>query len=363
MFTKDYHSTNFITGLRAIAILMVFLIHSGGAGLQEVFNFGTRIVNMGKYGVDIFFVVSGFTIFYQFFKRHYSFRDFMKIRILRVSVPYFPIILFLYFYILLGGHSTNSWALGLNNGIIDLTNLFTHIFYISYINIKYANTIIGVEWTLSIEVFFYILLGLMIYKFKSLSSIKNTILFLVIFFIIGICIIYLGKISDKQLFINWLPFRYGYMFLLGGLAYHLREYIYDKFNNITISNLSNFIISFWVISFIIFLTDDSIPDIRILNELFFTIFTFLLIIFVNNNSILSNLFTNKLMIFLGNISFSFYLIHMLILKANIFDLGIENKILEFIYLFSVTIIFSTIYYYLFEIRIYQNLKNKIREYK
>jgi peptidoglycan/LPS O-acetylase OafA/YrhL len=65
---RHYGGTEFITGLRAIAVFLVFLIHSGGGGLREVSEFLNTFVNFGKYGVQIFFVISGFTIFYQLYE-------------------------------------------------------------------------------------------------------------------------------------------------------------------------------------------------------------------------------------------------------------------------------------------------------
>ena len=55
---KKYNDTNYITGLRAFAALGVVLIHSGGAGLREFGNIGNFIVDLGRTGVFVFFVVT-----------------------------------------------------------------------------------------------------------------------------------------------------------------------------------------------------------------------------------------------------------------------------------------------------------------
>ncbi|CAA6820114.1 MAG: Unknown protein [uncultured Sulfurovum sp.] len=360
MLSRNYHSTNFITGLRAIAVLMVFMIHAGGGGLREMFSFGERFENMGKYGVDIFFVISGFTIFYQFYNKNYSLRNFLILRLLRVSIPYYPIIIVLSLYSFLGGRDYNYWAIKFCDGSIDIVNFFTHIFYISYIDLKYANTIIGVEWTLAIEVFYYFLLGYMIYVLKKLSSIKSVMFYLVLSFILSIGLVFIGKLMTNALFISWMPFKYGYMFLLGGLAYHLREHIHQKYNKAKINNFSNITIIIVTLLFFIFMFATFIPNKTTINQLFFSLLTFLLIVFVDDNSSFSKIFTNKIMIFLGSISFSFYLIHLLILKFRIFVTGIESEFLLFIYFFSIIVLISTIYYYVFEIIIYRKFKNKIK---
>ncbi len=48
MVDKNYGDTNFLTSMRAIAILLVFLIHSGGGGLRLLSGWGDHLVDCGK---------------------------------------------------------------------------------------------------------------------------------------------------------------------------------------------------------------------------------------------------------------------------------------------------------------------------
>lgn len=51
----------YIDALRGIAIALVFVVHAGGrAGVDGVLN---KVVSAGQYGVQLFFVISAFTIF------------------------------------------------------------------------------------------------------------------------------------------------------------------------------------------------------------------------------------------------------------------------------------------------------------
>jgi len=52
----------YLDGLRAIAALMVFLIHSGAPALRAAGPIGNSIVDHGKYGVTVFFVVSAYSL-------------------------------------------------------------------------------------------------------------------------------------------------------------------------------------------------------------------------------------------------------------------------------------------------------------
>jgi peptidoglycan/LPS O-acetylase OafA/YrhL len=48
---RHYDGTNFITGLRAIAVLMVFLIHSGGGGFVKLTIFSIILLTMEDMGL------------------------------------------------------------------------------------------------------------------------------------------------------------------------------------------------------------------------------------------------------------------------------------------------------------------------
>jgi len=114
---NHYKSTEFITGLRGIAALLVFLIHSGG-GLRSLSPVANAFVDWGKYGVDIFFVISGFTIFYQFYEKGYHLRYFLMQRILRISSPYWPLLLLLFLMGLMNVPlGSNPWGHGLKGPI------------------------------------------------------------------------------------------------------------------------------------------------------------------------------------------------------------------------------------------------------
>jgi len=228
MILKDYKSTNFITSLRAVAVLLVFFTHffNNLKLANPTINFLSEI---GKCGVEIFFVISGFTIFSQFFSEKYNFKNFIAIRLGRISIPYYPLLFLVIIYLLAGGHNFNPCAEIFNYNHLSITNIIAHIFYLNSFSTHFANTILGIEWTLGIEVFFYLFFGaiiaLKIFKLKTV----HFVIFGTFFFILFLSIHYLHfiKIIDYYTTI-WLPFRYGYMFWLGGLAYYLRTFNYKK---------------------------------------------------------------------------------------------------------------------------------------
>lgn len=356
MINRHYKSTEFITGLRAIAVMMVFLIHSGGAGLREFGHIGNKIVDFGQYGVEIFFVISGYTIFYQIFYKKYTMKDFIIIRLFRISIPYFPIVILLFILSQFGFTYPNNWVIELNKGLIDFQNLLVHLFYISFINIKYANSIIGVEWTLSIEVFYYLLIAIMIFKMSCLSNSKSIFLVLISFFLFAIfSLIVFKKFHFNNLYIHWLPLKYGYMFILGGLSFFLREKLEKQFSQQFLHKISNVSIILIPSVITLFITTDKMASIGIVNELFFATITFFLIVFVRDSATLTRLLTNKIMVFFGSISFSFYLIHLIVitLLKYYWNITLEEM---FIVSLCIAVIISFIWYIIFENKIYRSVK-------
>ena len=357
---RNYKGTNFITGLRAVAIFLVFLIHSGGGGLRELGGAYNLFVDFGKYGVSMFFVISGFTIFHQLFSGNYTLSNFLKIRISRISIPYFPIILFIFIYINMGGEQFNGWANKFNNGEISIDNLFAHLTYLASFNLKYANTIIGVEWSLHIEILFYFTFGYLIANNFLKTGFKNLFFSLILTIFVAAFILYLGYIDKvDRLLVHWMPFRYAWMFLLGGIGYHYRNIANLKLTKKTLYTLSNTSIFLFITCVFFLLNLEEINGVKLVNEGIFAALTFILIVFVRDGAIFSIILNNKLSIWLGTISFSFYLFHNIFIQAKLFNYFTNSAISLLIANFILTALISHLWYNTFEVRIYKKVKRYI----
>ena len=144
---------------RGTAALMVVLHHTIGSlkYYHKIdYPFLDVVAYLGKFGVDFFFVLSGFIITYSAYYKYNepnSFRNYIKNRLIRIYVPYLPIgvfMLFLYFF--LPGISNNS------RDISTLTSLTL---------IPYGNPALSVAWTLSFELIFYLLFSISFISKKS----------------------------------------------------------------------------------------------------------------------------------------------------------------------------------------------------
>ena len=361
MIQRDYKDTNFLTSLRAIAIFLVFLIHSGGGGLRELGSFANSIVDMGKYGVEIFFVISGYTIFSQFFSEKHSISKFLLIRVARISIPYFPIILIVFVFIGIGGYQFNYWAIQFNAGKIDLLNLIAHVLYISPYNLNWQNTIIGIEWTLGIEVFYYVVLGLLIHmKLLSLRW-RSFITFFAIFLLLAFSQRLLTKyLGVDQLFLHWTPMGYGYMFLFGGFAFFLRTLLATQ-SILTISKplLSDIVLlSLGGVFMVLPIMSRHVSRSADMNEISFVLGTFLVVTFFSNTSTLARILNNNILTFFGSISYSFYLIHYIVIM-NLPKFG--HSTLDFLMQLVCTTLVSFTWYYIFEKIIYGRVKMNIKK--
>lgn len=177
---KDTHIPE-LDGIRAIAVLMVFLYHSWGViGTPKLLFMGTDLsflITWGHAGVNLFYILSGFLLFMPFAKRHYEEKEPPKLwsyffkRALRILPLYYS---YLIITILLTRTDLISTA-GLKTVVINF--LFLQNFFRDHM-------INGVTWTLAIEVQFYLLLPIVARFFvgkKSLISFLLSILVVMLY--------------------------------------------------------------------------------------------------------------------------------------------------------------------------------------
>jgi exopolysaccharide production protein ExoZ len=164
---------NSIQALRGIAALLVVSTHvetalreNGLTGIPWPSKAG-GLSGFGGVGVDIFFIISGFIMVYvgvRYFRGEGSVQDFLLRRVLRIY-PLYWLVTFL-----LIGAATAKTLLGLMNGqpltqtldfdlqwhrLLGALTLFP-----TYNELGNIQPIVGVGWTLSYEVFFYLVFAL-----------------------------------------------------------------------------------------------------------------------------------------------------------------------------------------------------------
>lgn len=138
--------------LRGLAAVIVLLHHEALSLANPNIRITNKVLNVGWFGVDIFFVLSGFIIFYSNFSNigvKHKTKEYFYRRLIRIYPVYWIVTLFA---ILLYKSAKNNFKLELGYAIK------------SFLLIPQANKpIVTVGWTLTYELFFYLMFGLLIY--------------------------------------------------------------------------------------------------------------------------------------------------------------------------------------------------------
>jgi peptidoglycan/LPS O-acetylase OafA/YrhL len=329
MFKKDnFAETKYLTGLRAYAALFVFFIHSGGFGLREFSVYTNRIVDFGKYGVIIFFVLSAYTICMSIDKQeNFNYKNYIVKRFFRIAPLYYFILILAFF---LGG---SDYYLNLFKVENNFYNLFLHFSFLNVFNFKYQNNIIGVEWSVPIEFFYYFFIPLVYFYYKKNN--KKVIIGSLIASVISIFGFILYSYFFSIDLFNWSLAKYAFSFNFGIVLYILlKGKILISKNETDLS-----LVLLFVLLAVFILFDFNYKD------LFVTIFTgFLLLLFQNASRIKEILFENKVIMFLGTISYSIYLIHVLFFNQLKEIINTSNPFI----IFGLVILLSSISYYFIE---------------
>jgi exopolysaccharide production protein ExoZ len=168
--------------LRALAAWMVVFHHYN----QVIFDwdmgnsilgaqFGDFFKVYGKLGVDIFFVISGFIMFYSLHRSPTSSGKFIINRIVRVV----PVYWFYTFLLLL----LTTFSIAETSSQFTFVSLIKSLLFIPHDNPSEtlgAFPFLTVGWTLNFEMFFYVTLACMLAVFKNKAVIGTFILLLVL---------------------------------------------------------------------------------------------------------------------------------------------------------------------------------------
>ena len=293
---KHASRLHFLDGLRGIAILLVVLYHAYADWPQElpyheqyadIFLF-----HFGKYGVQLFFIISGFVIAMTLEKCK-SFWDFMFRRWLRL----FPAMLVASLIILMTAPLFTARPYGVPS-LQDLLPGLTFIepeFFRLFFD-KNQGVLEGLFWTLFVEMKFYILAGLMYFTIGP----KKMIAVLITMFFSSIALEFANphlsptvadKLDTLYHYLNWA--HYGW-FAAGALFY---QYYVSKNRWVWFAAL--------VVALIAARCLGGLPT-KSMAYASILVFTFAFSMF---NPIVQKMLSNKFLVFIGFISYPLYLVH------------------------------------------------------
>jgi peptidoglycan/LPS O-acetylase OafA/YrhL len=300
-------------GLRAYAALLVFLVHYFDAYGRELLKVDLNNVRLSQitdlqvgivywlfashYGVDIFFFLSGFLICRMLAKSEFNFFYFIKNRVLRIY-PAALGSLCMWAYIRIG---IQGWY------DFDLSQLFGNLAFLNAVPalaIKPYNT---VTWSLFYELVFYLTFPLIMLFPSSDRRLSGGNL--VVFGLIYMCLI--SQLGG--MFIRFL------MFFVGAL---MATFSTGQLKTIAQRTPVGLVIVSYVGSTLVFAE-------YLRYEYFIPLFAFTTFFFVVkvlfSKSVLYRFFTFTPFRYLGNISYSFYLMH---------NIGIELIMYRYRYIFE-----------------------------
>ncbi len=262
--------------LRAFAAINVVYLHVliGGESYGKstiVFPF---LGGWGANGVDIFFVISGFVMIYTQSINPKTTLNFYRSRILRIVPIYWLITSFIIIIYIFFPGLFKSFT-------IDFKSSISSFLFISQLT-NNSNPIINLGWTLEWEMLFYLIFGMALY-FKTIKKIISFIFFMMIFIFL---------ISKKLYFLE---------FFLGVIT----GYIYINFRKVN-QNIGISILIIGIFTLLMSINQSS----ELINYDRFIIWGLpaTLIVF---GAIYSKQIKNKFLLYLGDASYSIYLLQIL----------------------------------------------------
>lgn len=229
-----------IDSLKGIAICGVVMIHSGAGALPSVWGV---IGNAGKYGVQLFLLISGYLAYAslerQFGNRYegITFKTILpwwKKKIIRLLPLYYVAIVLA---LLLEGTGERFWLGSCEK--ITFMNVLSHFLFLHGMNPYHVNSIIGGEWYLAVLVAYFFLAP---WLYKYINSFKRAGLLFLVSTVAGhfinnfaVNIVLIRDVYIWEDFIRtfWLPAQFPVL-ALGGVLYfllHNKRFMVEKNGN------------------------------------------------------------------------------------------------------------------------------------
>ena len=293
-----------IDSLRAISVLGVIIYHS------KIYFFGELFFQGGYFGVDIFFVISGYlitSIIYEELKKNkFSLKKFYIKRCRRI----FPALIFtILISLLLSWYSVMpvsfvEYAKSIISSLIFVSNYYFYFSGLEYGAVSGLLKPLLHTWSLAIEEQFYIIFPLLfIFGFTKFR--KNLTLYLgIILFVSFITAIYYSDFAPNFNF-----------YFIGSRAWELLVgsllFLFSQRSNLQIKTIySNFSTFFGLLLiFISFQFNYDTNPTPNLNTLLPLLGASIIIFTYKKEGFLNLLFINKFVLKIGLISYSLYLLH------------------------------------------------------
>ena len=291
----------YIDALRGVAIIAVICVHTGQHGSYVHPGVFKSIIVQGARGVQLFYLVSAFTLFLSFDYRSKieanPNRNFFIRRFFRIAPLYY---LGIVYYLFQNGLGPRYWLGDCES--ITIGNIISNLTFIHGVNPYWITSLVPGGWSITVEMTFYAIVP---FLFKRLKSTNQAVTFTLVCFLVSLLLQFILKdisiISSERLWNEylflWFPNQIA-LFGLGIIAYFI---IIKK--DKTVSGLNYLIIS---ILLMLNFAWSYIPK-HFLFGLSFLVL--ILALSIKENPLI----VNRITMFLGKISYSGYLTHFAVL--------------------------------------------------
>lgn len=345
-----------LTSLRFFFAFFVFLSHISFVKSNNViYNWLQRNVFFEGYmGVSFFFILSGFVLSYsykeKFLNKKITRKDFYTARFARIYPLHFLTLII-------------SIPIIYPKESIDVLNLIANVLLLQSFSFDdyHFFSLNPPAWSISDEMLFYLLFPFIIILFQKIKIIK-TLFYSLIPIALVISILFTHSQDHKNIFyVN--PWIRCFDFILGIILFDIYQNKKQTISFLTYKKATIFEICTLLIFIIFFAFHNYIQRGFRFSIYYWIPMCFIIFTFAMNKGFFSKLLSNSKLVFLGEISFSFYMIHFLIIAIGI---KIKNKyladfndIILSLICFLTTIALSYIAYIYFEKPINKLLKRKI----
>lgn len=330
MFIKKISTQNNFDILRLVLAVLVFFTHWNTLTLQQLTN---PLFHLSSIAVDMFFIVSGFLIFWSFNADQNKKNFFIK-RFFRVF-PLYAILIILQTLFFMGFSDGN---------LMEITNYFlANISFLNFLspsvgttfNNLEINAINGSLWTIKNEVAFYVLMPLIFFFYKKMG-----IFFLLTLY--GLSVLYMFFIDYLELSTLLVLFPAQLrLFTVGILLYILFDKMQNKHNYSLVAG-----------SFLLIVLFKDVHYFKFLIYPFLLGYVMMYIVFFVKNISIN-----------FDFSYSFYVIHFPIIQlALFFKINPQNPTVSFISLFLITLILSYLSERYLEVFFIQKGRSLLKKY-
>ncbi len=328
-----------LTFPRFIAALLIVFFHYGSKTFPSNLGLFKEIISQGSIAVSFFFFLSGMVLSLNYFDdQKLKFKTFLVKRIARI----FPVYLLSFIMaLMLGMILNNAYPKGLS---IILQLLTLHAWSPGMcLDINYPG------WSISVEMFFYLLFPLIIMLFRRLTLKTVTLLVISVWLLSGVQHLlfetYLYDPNNSKMgdLILYFPLWHLNTFLFGALTGIF--VIKDRFR---IFKKSLFPLIFFIVGMVLLvliLVTDNVIKPHIHNGLLAPIFFMITLGLAYDKTFFSKILGRKELVFLGDISYSMYILQFPVYLLFMWIVNLEtiDGIYFYIYLISLVILSACSY--------------------